>query len=118
MNKIDIVAAIIRLRDDIRAWVSTNLRALNSKIDKKTSFSGNYDDLSNAPNIYDEDSDNLYIADKFGNVIVKLDKDGLHTTAVTTGVSSAPHRGILVGVDEPTEDIGVDGDIYIMYADN
>jgi hypothetical protein len=117
MNKIDILKALVKLRDDLRSWVIINLQALNKKIEKKTSFSGNYQDLVDAPDMYEDESGEIAIADEQGNVILRVGSTGLKTTNITTGESSAPHRGILVGTAEPTANIGVDGDLYIMYEE-
>ena len=46
-------------------------------------FSGDYNDLENKPNITDNKSNDLEIADEAGNVIFKVNKDGIHTTALT-----------------------------------
>lgn len=48
----------------------------------KSDFSGNYNDLDNKPNIIDDGSNNLAIADTDGNIIFKVDADGTHTTAL------------------------------------
>ena len=45
--------------------------------------SGDYKDLDNTPNINDDESDNFAIADDDGNVIFKVDDEGVHTTALT-----------------------------------
>lgn len=107
----DILNALKQLRDDLRLWVTVNLNALNAKIDEKTipidnkldiestnpvqnkvianainnipRFSGDYNDLTNAPNIAEDDSGNMVIADESGNVIFRADSDGIHTTAIT-----------------------------------
>ena len=107
----NILDALKQLRDDIKIWVTNNLNALNSKIDEKTipidkelsatstnpvqnktitnainnipKFSGSYNDLTDAPNISEDDSGNMVIADESGNIIFKADADGIHTTAVS-----------------------------------
>lgn len=107
----DILESLKQLRDDIKIWVTNNLNALNAKIDEKTipidseldststnpvqnqaitkainnipRFSGDYNDLTNAPNIAEDDSGNMVIADESGNVIFKADSDGIHTTALS-----------------------------------
>lgn len=50
----------------------------------KTSFSGNYSDLAGAPNILDDNQDELVICDKVGNVIFRVDMNGLDVAAVLT----------------------------------
>jgi hypothetical protein len=49
------------------------------------SFSGDYNDLENAPNIAEDGSGNMVIADEQGNVIFKVDENGAHSTALTIG---------------------------------
>lgn len=114
----NILNTLIQLRDDIKAWVTINLNALNSKIDSKTipidselsttstnpvqnktiaealnnvpRFSGDYNDLTNAPNIAEDESGNMVITDEVGNIIFKADADGIHTTALNlNGVAAA-----------------------------
>ena len=48
----------------------------------KSNFSGNYQDLRNAPDIVEDESGELNIADESGNVIVKVSGNGLETTEV------------------------------------
>lgn len=107
----NILNALIQLRDDIKAWVTNNLNALNAKIEEKTipidkelsatstnpvqnktitealnnvpRFSGDYNDLTNAPNIAEDNAGNMVIADESGNVIFKADAEGIHTTALS-----------------------------------
>ena len=83
----NILNILKQLRDDIKEWVTNNLNALNAKIDEKTipidselsststnpvqnkaikkaiddipTFSGDYNDLANAPDISEEGSDNM-----------------------------------------------------------
>ena len=104
-----ILETLVQLRDDIKLWVTNNLNALSAKIDEKTipidselsatstnpvqnktitnainnipRFSGSYNDLTDAPNIAEDDSGNMVIADESGNIIFKADADGIHTTA-------------------------------------
>ena len=113
----NLLEAIKRLRDDIKTWVIVNLNALNNKIDEKTfpvdnrldststnpvqnkvitkalnnvpRFSGDYNDLTNAPNIAEDDSGNLVITDESGNIIFKADAEGIHTTALSLNGESA-----------------------------
>lgn len=128
-----ILEALVQLRDDLKTWVTNNLKAINKKIDEKTIpidselsststnpvqnkviseeisslnnlvgdtsvatqistaiasqdlFSGDYNDLTNAPNITEDDSDNVVIADASGNVVFKVDAEGTHTTNIEVG---------------------------------
>lgn len=118
-----ILEALVKLRDDLKTWVTNNLNVLNSKIEEKTipidvdlsststnpvqnktiteefsslkqeiknfeSFSGDYNDLTNAPNISNDFSNNLIVADNNGNIVLKVDENGLNTTDVNVdGVS-------------------------------
>lgn len=47
----NILQALVRLRDDLKLWVTNNLMALKEEVDSKSTFSGNYNDLSNKPDI-------------------------------------------------------------------
>lgn len=85
----NILQALKKLRDDLKAWVSNNIDELyiqiqeNKKAIKNVpTFSGDYNDLVNAPNISEDDSDNVAITDSDGNVIFKVDAEGAHTTAI------------------------------------
>ena len=107
----NILQTLQKLRDDIKIWVTNNINALNAKIDEKTvpidnkldlssanpvqnkvvaeaidnipRFSEDYNDLTNAPNITEDNSDNLIVTDDDGNIIFKVDADGIHTTALS-----------------------------------
>lgn len=107
----NILNALQQLRDDIKIWITNNLNALNSKIDEKTipidnelnststnpvqnrvitnainkisTFSGDYNDLTNAPNITEDESGNITVTDDLGNIIFKIDAEGAHTTSLT-----------------------------------
>lgn len=106
----NIAQSFVQLRNDLKLWVTNNLVALNNKIDEKTipidseidssssnpvqnkaiakaidnipRFSGNYEDLTNAPDIYEDDSGDLNILDENGNSILRVDARGLHTIGV------------------------------------
>ena len=121
---------LVRLRDDLKTWITLNLNALNAKIENNTvpidnelnststnpvqnkvisntidglknlvgdapvaeqistaiakqdHFSGDYNDLVNAPPISDDGSDNVVVTDKNNNIIFKIDKTGAHSTAL------------------------------------
>lgn len=107
----NILNALKQLRDDIKAWVTANLNALNAKIDEKTipidselsvtstnpvqnkaitnainnipRFSGSYNDLTDAPDISEDDSGNMIIADKDGNIILRSNGEGFETANLT-----------------------------------
>ena len=157
----DILNALKQLRDDIKAWVTINLNALNAKIDEKTipidneldstsmnpvqnqaiakeinsindrvgttsvstqisqaiskvpTFSGDYNDLINAPNISEDDSGNMIIADESGNIIFKADADGIHTTAVSLNGEAAASEKY---VDEAIANINIPEADFTGYA--
>lgn len=113
----NILDTLKQLRDDIKLWATNNFNALNAKIDEKTipidselnststnpvqnkaitnainnipRFSGSYNDLTDAPNIAEDDSGNMVIADESGNIIFKADADGMHTTALSLNGEAA-----------------------------
>lgn len=131
----NILDALKQLRDDIKTWVTNNLNALNAKIEEKTipidselsststnpvqnkvikkaiddipKFSGSYNDLTDAPNITEDDSGNMVIADESGNIIFKADADGIHTTAVSlNGEAAATEKYVDDAVANiPTPDV-------------
>jgi hypothetical protein len=133
----NILETLKQLRDDIKLWVTNNLNALNAKIDEKTipidsklsttstnpvqnktitealnnvpRFSGDYNDLANAPNIAEDDSGSLVIADEAGNAIFKADADGIHTTALSlNGEAAATENYVdeaIAGIDFPETDL-------------
>lgn len=102
--------ALKQLRDDIKTWVTVNIRALNAKIDEKTisidnklnttstnpvqnkvitdainnipRFSGDYYDLTNAPNIFEDNLYNMAITDDAGHIILNVDSSGLETATI------------------------------------
>ena len=127
----DILNALKQLRDDLKTWATNNFNALNTKIDEKTipidnkldltstnpvqnnvitnainnipKFSGDYNDLTNAPNITEDDNGNMVIADESGNIIFKADADGMHTTALTLNGENAATEKY---VDNAKKDLG------------
>jgi hypothetical protein len=132
----NILNALKQQRDDIKTWVTNNLNALNGKIDEKTipidselsststnpvqnkaikkaidnipTFSGDYNDLTNAPDISEDGSGNMIIADESGNIIFKADAEGIHTTAVTiNGEKAATEKYVeeaIAAIDIPETD--------------
>lgn len=48
--------------------------------DNKSDFSGAYADLIDAPNITEDNSGNMIVADQSGNIIMRVDEDGVATT--------------------------------------
>lgn len=106
----NLILALQRLRDDIKSWVTVNLNALDAKFEAKvipvedtlnlesnnpvqnqvvsraiqnldTNLS-DYRDLANKPEVTDDCSDDLKITDKNGNIIAKIDSNGIWTTQI------------------------------------
>jgi maltodextrin utilization protein YvdJ len=132
----NILETLVQLRDDLKTWVTNNLNALNAKIDEKTipidkelsatstnpvqnktitnainnipRFSGSYNDLTDAPNIAEDDSGNMIITDESGNIIFKADAEGIHTTAVSlNGEAAATEKYVddaVANIDIPEVD--------------
>ena len=48
-----------------------------------SAFDGDYNSLNNKPEIVDDGSDSLYIADTKGNIIFKVDSKGIHSVNLT-----------------------------------
>lgn len=137
----NILNALKQLRDDIKTWVTNNLNALNAKIDEKTvpidselsststnpvqnkaikkaiddipTFSGDYNDLANAPDISEDGAGNMIIADESGNIIFKADTDGIHTTAVSINGEAAATEKY---VDEAVANIDIPDVDFTGYA--
>lgn len=69
------------------------------KWNNKSDFSGNYHDLTDQPNIEEDNSGMVQIADNDGNVIAQIDSEGLTTNDVIvnqSGESVAVHHNNLV----------------------
>ena len=52
--------------------------------DSKSDFSGDYNDLENAPNIVDDGSKSVVYADEAGNIIARIDANGFESTTITS----------------------------------
>ena len=70
-------------------------------------FSGDYNDLENAPNIAEDDAGNMVIADESGNIIFRADAEGIHTTAISlNGMNAATEKYVDDAIAEiPTPDV-------------
>lgn len=85
----NILQLIKKLRDDLKAWAILNFTHLNKKIDDNRAyadsrrFSGDYNDLKNAPSIITGSDEDFNITDNAGNIIFKADNQGIHTTALS-----------------------------------
>lgn len=55
---------------------------ISEAIEDLSTFSGDYNDLINAPDIIEDKSGDLIITDEKGNIIFKADKDGIHSTSL------------------------------------
>lgn len=112
----DLLQAIQQLREDLKLWAQNNLNFLNDKVEINKQniknipiFSGDYNDLTNAPNIIEDDTGNLLITDDNGNIIFKVDKDGLHITDITIdGFKAATQEYVrqeIANIDFPEPDL-------------
>lgn len=68
-------------------------KQISTAISKQPHFSGDYNDLENAPNIAEDDEGNLIIADELGNIIFQTDEEGIHTTRLTLNGQAAATEG-------------------------
>ena len=68
----NILNALINLRNDIKDWVTNNLIALDAKIENMGS--------GGIENIIDDESNELVIVDNNDNAIFRADADGIQTT--------------------------------------
>jgi hypothetical protein len=80
---------------------------LTKTINNIPKFSGSYNDLTDAPDITEDESGDMTIADKSGNIIFKADADGIHTTAVSlNGEAAATEKYVDEAVANiPTPDV-------------
>lgn len=56
---------------------------ISQAISEQDLFSGNYDDLVGAPSISEEASNELAVVDDKGNIILRVDNEGVHTTKLS-----------------------------------
>lgn len=77
----NILDALIQLRDDLKEWVTNNLIVLKNELDNK-SFSGDYNALENAPITSDTNGD-LKFVDEEGNVIFSMESNGIEINSLT-----------------------------------
>lgn len=113
----NILDAFKQLRDDIKTWVTNNLNDLNRTLTKSinniSTFSGDYNDLTNAPDISEDGSGNMVITDESGNIIFKVGADGIHTTAASfNGKAAATEKY----VDDAIASIGIPDTDFTGYA--
>lgn len=79
--------------------------------DAKSEFSGDYNDLENAPNIYEDGSDNLVIADQNGNIIFRSDAGGFETTTLAAQTIVVNGTDIETALEEKADKTYVDEEI-------
>ena len=93
---------------------------ISQAINAQEHFSGDYNDLTNAPDISEDGSGNMIIADEAGNIIFKADADGMHTTAVSiNGEAAATEKYVneaIANIDIP--DVDFTGYATETYVDN
>lgn len=103
-NKITIIDALVRLRNDLKLWVANNLRALSKKIDDhnedtsahqdiRDAIITDYSELENAPSITDDEPGKVVYVDPDGNIIAQIDSTGLETANITI------NNHLITGVD-------------------
>ena len=97
---INIFEALIRLKDDIKTWVTNNLKAI-----KDSQFSGDYNDLKNAPNISEDETENLVITDPYGNIIFRANPEGFETTTMTAQTVMVGGNNVMEEIQETKEDL-------------
>ena len=86
---------------------------ISNAIDKVPTFSGDYNDLTNAPDISEDGLGTMIIADESGNIIFKADADGVHTTAVSINGEAAATEKY---VDEAISNIDIPEVDFTGYA--
>lgn len=87
LKNVTIDTSALATKEDVMNHTDNNSIHITSseriKWDSKSDFSGNYSDLSNAPNINaDEDDNEFIIADVNGNVIMRVNSNGLNVPAI------------------------------------
>ena len=83
----NIIDTLIRLRDDLKAWVTNNLQALKEEVDSKSTFSGDYNDLTNKPDIDGEISTNINNHKNDTTIhVTSTDKDKWNTHTANEGI--------------------------------
>lgn len=68
--------------------LNINDKSLETIIEENTP-SGDYNELSNKPEITEDNSNVLQIADKYGNVIAKIDSEGVHALNFYVGTGKS-----------------------------
>ena len=86
----NILEVLVRLRDDLKLWVTNNLMALKEEVDSKSTFSGSYEDLTDVPDfekMIEDAADSLDsdMASHKNNAdihVTKAEKDGWNDHAI------------------------------------
>ena len=114
------MAVYIKTKDGIKRVSNEDIT--KAEIEKglgytPSDFSGKYSDIEDAPDIKDDGSGVFYIVDANGNVILKVDSEGLHTTDIELdGIPSVKDK--LENADSLTDDSDtlyvVDGEGHII----
>lgn len=102
-----LMEALVRLRDDLKLWVTNNLQSLKDEVDSKSDFSGKYEDLADAPEITDDGEKDLKFIDDSGYIILKVDKNGLHTTNIDAKSISINGKNIVDQIQSSAPNIQV-----------
>ena len=63
--------------------IAKKIDELSIEIANKSTFSGDYNDLKNAPNIIENDDGTLIVVDDNGNIIFNVNESGVHTTSLS-----------------------------------
>lgn len=66
---------------------------ISTAIANQEHFSGDYNDLKNAPNISEDNSGEINVTDEAGNIILKVDSEGLHSTNLDLSSDSLSVNG-------------------------
>ena len=102
----DVIAKIEEHASDTDLHITS---AERTKWNNKSEFSGDYNDLANAPDIVEDESGALTIQDTSGNAILKVDKTGLATTDIDANTVNADEvnvggENIATKIDEHVAD--------------
>ena len=108
-----IIEAMKQLRDDLKLWVAYNLR---EKVDKDgdkvlstNDFSNEHKSkLENLGDIIEDENGDMTVADEDGNIIFKIDSDGVHTTALMIkGIDVIDREAVQEMIDESIANIAI-----------
>ncbi len=83
--------------------ITEELDKLSAKIEDG-GFTGEYEDIPNAPTISNDESESMMVTDDFSNIIFEVNQQGIHTTNVTINGKKAATE---VYVDEAIANITI-----------